>query len=285
MAARRLEVVALAVLLVTAGCSGFAPVGDDDTGPTSSLTPVSVPEEDGREELAPGLTADGVQNPEALADAHAARLENRSYRLVINRTVRDWNESLREQLLLNLSLSTDRSYLVDTATAGPEAPVFLGRPPAEATFWSNGSVYTRRLSRDGGPTYTAFQPSEGAGTWQYWARTAPFGGQQSSPRGFISRTFAAVPTRTADRQVRENGTTYRLEGARAVGPLGEVDDPRAVTLRARVTDAGLVRSVSLSYTGTIGGELVRAHWTVRYEDIGTTTVEQPSWTERALGQD
>ncbi|TSD14219.1 hypothetical protein DP107_08170 [Haloglomus irregulare] len=286
MAACRLEVVALAVLLVTAGCSGFGPASDPgDAGPTSSLTPVPVPDDDSRETLAPGLTADGVESPEALANGHAASLDTRSYRLIANRTVRYENGTLREQLLFDLSLGADRTYLVETATAGPEAPVFLGTPPAKAAFWSNGSVYTRRLTRDDETTYTRFRPIDGAGTWQYWARTVPFGGGLASPRGFFETTFSSVPTRVTGRAPESDTVSYRLAGDRATGSLPGVDDPRAVDLAATVTTNGLVRSLTLVYNGTIEGEPVRVRWTIRYENVGNTTVNRPSWTDRALDQE
>lgn len=275
----------LAALLVTAGCSGLGPIdGSGGDTATSSLTPVPIPESDDREELAPGLTPDGVESPEALADGHAASLTNRSYRLVVNQTVRYENGTLREQLLLDLSVAADRSYLADTATTGPEAPVFLGTPPARAAFWSNGSVYTRRLTRDDQTTYTTFQPTDGAGTWQYWARTVPFGGRQASPREFLGRTFSSVPVQITRRVPAEDTVTYWLTGREAVGPLPGVSDPRAVDLDARVTTNGLVRSLTLSYVGTVDGETVRVRWRVRYEDVGNTTVERPSWAGRALGQ-
>jgi hypothetical protein len=283
MAVRRLEVVALAALLVTAGCSGLGPVSGDGTA-TSSLTPVPIPESDDREELAPGLTADGVESPEALADGHAASLSNRSYQLAVNRTVRYENGTLREQLLLDLSVAADRSYVVETGTAGPEAPVFLGTPPARAVFWSNGSVYARQLTRDNETTYTEFQPTDGAGTWRYWARTVPFGGQLASPRGFIETTFASVPVRITRRVPAGETVTYWVAGNQATGPLSDVSDPQAVDLRARVTTSGLMRSLTLSYVGTMDGETVTVRWTVRYEDVGNTTVERPAWIDRALGQ-
>lgn len=285
MAVSRPAVVALAVLLVTAGCSGLGPVGGDGGAePTSSLTPVPIPEDDSRKALAPGLTADGVESPRALADGHEASLANRSYRLVANRTVRYENGTLRERLLVDLSLGADRSYLVETSTAGPSAPVFLGTPPARATFWSNGSTYARQLTRDNRTTYTTFQPSEGAGTWQYWARTVPFGGQVATPQRFLERTFSAVPVRIAGRVPGEDPAAYRLTGNRTTGPLPGVTDPRAVDLRATVTAGGLVRSLSLTYVGTVDGEPVRVRWTVRYGAVGNTTVERPSWAGRALGQ-
>jgi hypothetical protein len=268
----------LAVLVVLAGC-GAGPFAT----PEPTVTPVPVPEGD-RGSLAPGVSDEGVERPGVLAAAHADALTNRSYRLVTSRTVRYENGTLRERLRLELALSADRHYLVDAETAGPEAPVFIGKPPATATFWSNGSTYTRRLTRDGETTYTRFQPTDGAGTWQYWARTVPFGGRQGSPRNFVEETFTTVPTSITGRTAVGNTTAYGLAGTRATDPLPGVDEPHSVVLRATVTADGLVKSVTLRYAGTVDGEAVSVERTVRYEGVGNTTVGRPAWTDRALGQ-
>ena len=274
---------ALCVLLALAGCNTLAP-GPGPSTPTTPATPAPVPTDDTRDgELAPGVTPAGVVSSRTLAEAHVARLDDRSFELVVNRTTRYPNGSLRERLRLDLSLSADRSYLVHTDTAGPEAPVFLGRPPAEASFWSNGSTYTRRLKRANTTTYTRFQPTAGAGTWQYWARTVPYGGRGGNPRGFITRTFSAVPTRVTGRVADGNVTTYRLVGSHATAPIElGVSDPREVELSATVTAGDLVRSLSLSYVGTVDGQAIAVTRRFRYERVGNATVERPSWVDRAL---
>jgi hypothetical protein len=271
----------LVLLVVLAGCGGTAA----PTPTEATVTPAPLPTDDGGE-LAPGVTGDGVEDPGTLARAHAARLADRSYTLVATRTVHYPNGTLRERLRLNLSLGANRSYLVHTDTEGPRAPVFLGIPPASAAFWSNSSTYTRRLTRDGATTYNSFQPTDGAGTWQYWARTVPHGGRGGNPRGFLTRAFSAVPTRTTARVsdgetaaflIRGDGVTDRIEL--------EVADPREVDLQATVTAAGLVRSLSLTYVGTIDGERVVVERHYRYRNVGNTTVERPGWVDRALGQE
>lgn len=279
----RVLAVAVTVLLVLAGCSALAP-GPEPSRPSTPVTPAPVPTDDRTDgELAPGVTTEGVVSSRTLAEAHVARLDDRSYGLVMNRTTRYPNGTLRERLRLNLSLGADRSYLVDTSTAGPAAPVFLGRPPASASFWSNGSTYTRRLTRGNTTTYTQFQPTDGAGTWQYWARTVPYGGRGGNPRGFITRTFSAVPTRVTGRVADGDGTSYRLVGTRATAPIElGIEDPREVELTATVTAAGLVRSLSLSYVGTVDGQTVTVSRRFSYERLGNATVERPPWVDRAL---
>jgi hypothetical protein len=264
--------------LVLAGCSlpGGPAAEPTETG---AVTPAPVPADRG---LAPGLGDEGVTAPRALADAHAAALADRSYTLRANRTIRYPNGTVRERLTVHLRLGERRAYLVETATAGPEAPVFLGRPPANATFYSDGTIYLRRLSRDGETTYNAFEPVGGAGTWQYWARTVPFGGEGANPRSFVLRTFRAVPTTLAATETIDGERHYRLEGNRTTAPFEiEIDAPRAVTLRATVTAAGLVRELSLSYEGVVDGERVLVTRRVAYKGVGSTSVERPEWADRA----
>lgn len=265
------------LLLTTAGCN--APGGDAGEA-TRTVTPAPVPMET---TLAPGLSDEGVVNARALADAHVGVLAESAYRLTANRTVRDANGTLREQLTLEMALAADRTYRAETATAGPDAPVFLGRPPANATFWSNGSTYVRKLTRDGQTTYNQFTPVDGAGTWQYWARTVPFGGQQGSPRAFLSQTFRAVETTVVGRTDANGTTAYLLVGNATTEQLDAgVDDPQNVSLTATVTENGLVRSLSLRYVGTIDGDQVVVTRTIAYRDVGATTVERPDWFDQAV---
>lgn len=282
---RATRALTCALLVVLAGCGGLPLGGGGDGRPTplgETTTPAPLPTDAPADtRLAPGVTGAGVTKPRTLADAHAGLLANTSYRLVTTRTVRGTDGTLRQRLSLNLSLAPDRGYLVHVATAGPRAPVFLGTPPAEATFWSNGSIYLRSLTRDGETTYNEFQPIDGAGTWQYWARTVPFGGPAGTPRNFVGDTLAAVPTRVNGR-VGVEPATYRVVGDRATDSLEGFDDPGEVRLVATVTEAGLVRSVSLSYTTTVDGEAVRVERTVRYERVGNTSAPRPPWADRAL---
>lgn len=277
----RVTPVAVAALLLLAGCNTAPSL--KDTG-TASVTPVDVPAD---YDYAPGVTVDGVTQPATLAAAHGSVIGERSYRLTTNRTVRYANGTLREQLLVDVRLAADGTHLASATIRGPAAPVFLGRPPANGTFWSNGTVYVRKLSRDGRTTYNEFEtPGSGAATWQYWAHVVPFGGEQATPRGFYSALFAAVPVRIAGEASAGDATTYRLVGdtvadGQFVDEFSAVHDVRLV---ATVRADGLVASLSLRYTAEIDGETVRVVRTVRYRDVGATTVERPPWFEKAVGE-
>lgn len=272
-------------LLVLAGCSAL-PAGGGGFGagtPTEDVTPAPIPRDD---DLAPGVTAEGITAPRLVASAHAATIDDASFLLTASRTVRYANGTLRDRLAVRVALAANRTYLASAATAGPAAPVFLGRPPANATYWSNGSVYVRKLTRDGETTYNEFQPpANGAGTWRYWTRTVPFGGRDAFPRSFYRQLFASIPTRLVNRTRADGATTYVLVGDHATDTAfaGAIRDVHDLRLVAEIRDDGLVRALTLQYVGEVDGETVRVARTVRYEHVGETTVGRPSWFQNAVG--
>lgn len=282
--------VSLPVLAVLAGCSGLAPGpagGADPTGTTPGVTAAPVPEEGGQGP--PGIADGRVQDPRALAAAHARALGGRSFTLVSEREARYANGTLRARLQLRATLAADRGYRADVATAGPAAPVFLGRPPATATFWSNGNgLYLRKLTRGNTTVFNQFTPSQGgAGGWRYWVRTVPFGGQQATPTRFYTSVFLSVPVGLTGHE-RVDGpdgrVVYRFVGRGVERQRFEEDltNVRAVRLNATVTQQGLVRSLSLRYVGDVDGATVRVNRTVRYSRVGDTSVTRPEWFDRAV---
>lgn len=276
----RVAALAVVLLAVLAGCNALP--GGGSGGTTATVTPAPLPAASG---FPPGVTESGVEDPIALSSAHRALVDDRSYTLGAERVVRYRNGTLRSRLRLRVALAADRSYLANAATAGPYAPVFLGRPPAQGVYWSNGTVYLRKFTRKNETTYNRFGTrNDGAGTWGYWVTTVPFGGGRGDPETFYREVFGSVPTRTVQRQTVDGTVVYRLEGTRA-GTGGFDRDVANVTdlrLDATVTAEGLVRTMSLRYAGVTDGEPVAVHWTVTYRNVGNTTVERPAWFERAI---
>lgn len=275
--------VVLALSVVLAGCSGFPAVGGSGS-PTPTVTPVPVEQLSAL--LPPGVSEDGVELSGRLGEAHDRAIDGRSYVMTSNRTVRYANGTLSSTIATRVALDEDRQFLARVATAGPDAPVLLGRPPATAVYWSDGTTYLRRLTRDGRTTHAEFEPPESwIGGWWYWVSTVPFGGRDSRPETFYAALFSAVPTRLAGRTSVEGTTVFRLE-ADGVQPVddgfpGDVSSVRNVTLVAHVDGDGLVRTLDLRYAGTLDGEPVRVHRTVRYRHVGSTTVDRPAWYDRA----
>lgn len=283
----RTGALALAVLLVTAGCGGLGP-GSAGDGGAESLTPAPVPTAD--RPYPPGVTDSGVVAPEELARAHERALEDVGYRLQSNRSTYYTNGSVRSRIDLDLRLSRDRHHRVAVRTAGPRGPVILGRPPASGIYWSNRSLYANRLVRDNQTFYSLTTDAAAPiATWSYWAGTAAFGGESSYARARYTAIFQDIPTRVVDRY-RANGTVYyELRGRTstataftagpvdAIGPAGP-----GPTLRATVRADGLIRSLHLRYRAFHDGDEYIVDWRIRYPQVGNVTVTQPPWLDRAI---
>lgn len=268
----------LVAALVAVGLAAGVPIdageSDGPSTPAATATPA--------ERFPPGLTADRVADPEALGRAHEAALSDRSYTLRSTRTVRAADGGLRSRLSVTVRTDERRAFLARAETVGPEAPVFLGEPPARGAYWSNGTTYARRLTSDGDRVYNTFDPVGRAGTWRYWTRTVPFGGSRAGPAATYASLFGAAETRAV--VTREPGVVRRhLVVAEAIAPTAvEGSDVANVALEAEVTPAGLVRSFSLTYDATVDGERVTVRWQIAYEAVGRTAVSEPTWLDRAL---
>lgn len=275
---RRSQFLLVAVVVITAGCSGFA-FGDGGDGTVSTVTPAPVPT-DGAGAYPVGLGPSGVTSPSLLGAAHADALNGTGYTLGMTRTVRYENGTLRSYLRIEVALDADRTHFANVSVRGHAAPVLLGRPPASASFWSDGDVYLRRLTRDNRTIYNEYEPPDSyAGTWRYWVHTAALNGR---PAADVTQTVAPFQTRVATAESGDE-TEYVVSGDRL--RRGEIGAPwsarRNATLAARVTEDGLVRAYRTEYTATTGGERVRVTRTVRFDGVGNTTVGRPSWYGRA----
>lgn len=241
----------------------------------------------------PGVSGDGVADPAALADAHAAAIEETSYSLDIDHVTRGLDRRLRSYLSMDLNLAADRSFLTFVSTAGPEAPAFLGEPPAAKVYWSDGEEYLAQSL--GGPetSFHSFEPPDGyAGTWQYWANTVPFGGTYGSgPERYYRTVFEAVPTRLVDRQVVDGDTVYRVVGdvetPDDAASLAEVDasDVRDVSLSADVDSDGVVRSLVLEFAADADGAPVALARNLAYAPIDRETVVRPTRRAPTFGRE
>ncbi|GGK67884.1 hypothetical protein [Haloarcula sebkhae] len=265
-------------IVVTAGCGGFGFSGGD--GSPTPVTPAPVPTDSGTTYPA-GVGSTGVTSPSLLGSAHGDRLNGTGYTLTMNRTVRYANGSLRSHLRVHVALDANRTYLTNISVRGHAAPVLLGRPPATASFWSNGDTYLRRLVRDNQTVHNEYDPPDSyAGTWRYWVHAAALNGR---PAADVTRTVAPFHTRALQSQ-QSDGTVCVIRGDR----LRENTTSTAwasrenATLVAHVTRAGLVRHYRTEYTRvTDDGDPVTVTRTVRFTAVGNTTVGRPPWYDRA----
>jgi hypothetical protein len=271
-----MRAAAIAVLVVLVGCSSLA-LGPDAGGET--VTPAPVPADDG---LPPGVDQSGTVDASVLAAAHGDLLEDASYTLTTNRTVRSANGSLRSTLDVELELSAVRNYYANVTVAGPAAPVVIGEPPTRAEYWSDDEVYLRRQAIDNRTVYSRYNGSEAyVGTWRFWLGSVAL---DIDPETDLYTTLRSFETRVAD---RSDGRVH-LVGT-AVSSRAFVDDQDDVatvenaTLHAFVGDDGLVASYHVVYDAVRGdGETVRVRRSVRFDTVGNTTVDRPAWYDEAM---
>ncbi|MDQ2071049.1 hypothetical protein ACODNH_12285 [Haloarcula sp. NS06] len=264
-------------IVVTAGCGGFGFSGGNDLA--TPVTPAPVPT-DSATTYPTGVGPTGVTSPSLLGAAHGNRLNGTGYTVTMNRTVRYANGSLRSHLRVHVALDANRTHLANISVRGHAAPVLLGRPPATASFWSDGDRYLRRLARDNQTIYNEYDPPDSyAGTWRYWVHTAALNGR---PAADVTQTVAPFHTRTL-RSQQSDGPVYVIRGDR----LRENTTSTAwtsrenATLVAHVTQSGLIRYYRTEYTTvTDGGDPVTINRTVRFTGVGNTTVGPPPWRGR-----
>lgn len=259
--------VVLAVLVVLSGCSGL-PAGTE--GSTTTLTPVSVPEQTrsvdtGERVLAPGLTAAGVRDPGRLSRAHERALRDRSFTVASNTTVEGPNGTLsREDSRLQVAAGWERYYSSRVAERAPEYSVTVFRPRLE--LWFDGSVTYFRGTRAGNVTY---------------ARQAGSAMGDLSRRDRLYALYASFETR-----VESTGEGYRVVGTRLTSPAVLnapllVEAPRNATFVAVLTPDGRVRRYRVAYDATLDNRRVRLVRRVRFSNVGATDVSQPAWYEEA----
>lgn len=290
--ARQVPVLVLALALVLAGCNGF--VSGDDT-PTETVTPVAVPTDEATPtptpQLAPGLERSGVTDPFALGEAHAAALDNRSFTIHSETTIRFSNGSLYRHEESSGRLAANRSRYDVSANVSGLTPI-RNASWYSVEAWSDGSqVFTaQRIDEntsydvqhglDGSPT----SPSEG---YNGFFRFDPDTGQG------VYTLFGATETRFVGETRRNGNQFYQVTATNVTDPNAFVEwgttDLRYPSLRALVAPNGLVREYRLDYTATLDGRGVNGtertvqvdHW-LSYTDIGNTTVERPPWYDEAL---
>lgn len=268
--------VLVALLVVLAGCSGIA---DPGQSPPVEVTPAPVPTDTptpAPPQLAPGVTAEGVTDPNALADAHAAVLRNTSKTVRTNETswyAGYWTLRSHRHQVTRVAADPDRFHAV-IEVDGPAAPFSAYR----VEFWSDGERLVRRtVARDG--TETTVVPLD-----SYRDRTGVIVGPPDGRT--VSFLFGLVETRVVSTFVRNDTTVYWIESTELVRPrllasVENVSDPHDVELRAFVDSRGFVRSLRLAYAARADGRRVWVQWATRYTDVGTTTVDRPVWYDEA----
>lgn len=244
---KRLSVLALALVVVLAGCSGggttTAPPNADGPGTTPTQTPVAVPDD-----APPGITASGI-DADALVSAHTDALSQRNYTLSVRQRIGDGG------LDVTALVGTDRSpALIDLATATANRTTYVGADAVYERRLDAGNQTVRRIDTVSVPT--------GATYVQQVLDDANF-----SYNGTVER---------------DGRTLYRVD-AHLDDLTRTFSDAEPVYFHGQllVTESGIV--TDLTYDLSIDVNQTRRELSVRatVTDIGATDVPRPDWVERA----
>lgn len=269
--------LALVAVVLVAGCGGFAPAGAPLPAgtPTGTVTPAPVPTDTVTPASRPVALA-GALDAREVSFAHAAALTGRSYTAHERTTVRYGNGTVRSRLAIVRHVASG-TYAVTVNATGERHPLGAGR--VRGAFWSDGPrlFYALTSSRT---TYGVVDPAN----YDFWTNRYV---ALAYPRP--SRTVY-TPFRVTNPQVVGRTTAptrFRVVGDDTTAPQ-LIDTPPGVTtqrnasLRAHVDPNGVVRSYRFTYDATADGVPVTVTRVVRYEDIGSTTVDRPDWYEKAV---
>jgi hypothetical protein len=300
-------VVALAALLVLAGCSAIGGLnGDAET----SLTPVAVPGEAPENRLAPGLGERRVYAVGAVERAHRRALANRSFTLYRTQTiypagsaptVRDAeapttrtptatpaNESATATTSAGPRLGANGTYdrVVVRATVVGQRRYTVSRIETSAPAYPGAERFGRLdLWFDRGVSRNRLVNAQGV--VRYWGQNLSNDeGPVADPTrsSFVAADLVAFRYRATER--RDDGETrYRLVGTGLrtdrLDTPPQVSDPHAGRLYAVVDPNGLVRRYRLSYDATFDGRPVRVVKTHRIVPAEGTALPQPHWLPAA----
>jgi len=232
-----------------------------------------------------------VVDPAALADSHATFFGNHSYTLSSRRLILDADGRLRSSLSATVRHRTASNYLTDARAIGPDAPGFLSTPPVQATFWSEAGYFVSKVDSRGETRYASVSVPRPVETQTFGALSIPFGEAVKGPREFFRTAFFDVPTTLEATMTVQENTAYRLTNEKRTrssptefGELVGVRDIRDMRLLAELDERGFVRSFFLRYDSEMGGTHAEVFRTLEYSRVGTTTVERPAWTDKALNR-
>lgn len=266
MTRRTLAVAAVAVLVLTAGCSflggdGGTPVGNATATPTATATPAAF-------EYPDGYAASGVTDGQAAAVTHRESvLSLSSFTVAYDATITTPNETIRvdydqpsdladQRALLRFNLSSDRQ--------------FYG---GSSQFYTADTVYVRSTPR---PNQTSY-----ANVSREFNATSLAASQFVGPL-LKDATYGEA---TVVRRDGESMARYRATGLdradRIFGQEVVAENVSGFSATLFVDSSGVVRRVAYNATVEQAGTSRDIEATVVVTAIDETTVDRPGWVDRA----
>lgn len=251
-------------MVILAGCSGLA--GDGTATPGGDGTPANgteSPAADGTgtvdlDDPPPGIGEDGIEDVDALLDAHEAAVDAEGAQTVTNVTVTAPQNSLQSNATVRIGADgTIRSTTTNE----------IGAVTASAYQYSNGTVSAVRQESPSTERTSAFSAG---GYVRQQAGVGAFAGYLESGDFSVTSVDDGRVTLTAD-SVDENATGNGLTG-----------NVTAYEATAVVDSAGRLRSLEATVTSqTDGGESTIE---IDYEmtEVGVETVERPAWADEVI---
>lgn len=264
---------AVALVVLSAGCSGF--VGGGESTPT--LTPAEVPTPeptptDPRVGIAPGVTSSNVTHPGFLAQRHADAVEHTSYVLV---------ERYREDRQFgNVTSDLHRTQRIVVENATVYRREVSNRHRAivdgEAQYLHGYAEYA-----DGNALYKSWLSSDDN---QRVYRRSPDPTQRLAYGSIVMdeiSEYLSLENATVTRYYVANSDYqhYQVTGSREALPTYSAVDNYTAT--AVIREDGFVRSLNVTFEAENNGREIDAHYTFAYSEVGAATVTPPDWVEEA----
>ncbi len=269
--------VAVALLLLLAGCSGLGGDGEPDR-PAFDVPPTT---EGGGEETDPfpyGVNESGVTSSFALLQAHVGVLRLESFRVVRERTVSSENGTVLRSTRVDGRVAADRlGYRLDVERL---ADGNLRRQSVYASVEGTGDggrvqgdVFAVTLGEDGVRSATRLVP-------RYGDTVAPRQVLAGNPsyRPQLYRYLTAIENATV-RRVDDGGTTTVRIRATETAPDVLVANGTVSELSVQlvIDERGVVTETTATYAVNRGDSTVRVVERIVYSEIGTTSVTAPPW--------
>jgi hypothetical protein len=277
---RRFAALGCVLLLVTAGCAGIG--GQTTTAPpqttadtTESTTTKATPKTESAEQLAPGVTAGDVEDPEALADAHRDALDSG----FVKQTTAGWtNESTTRTW--NQTFAVENESVWQLTTTGENEPIAFDVTNGTLDSYAGGEYALWQLRNDT------------AGNTTYGVRSITVDGARlpiPPDQFFENNNYQILYERGLVYSLASNvDSVDALDGSEGAIELSgtAADPPTAFTQSSEVeftmtvTEDGLATVIDLTHESGDG----TVESTITFDTDVTDPVEQPDWYETALNE-
>lgn len=263
MTRRALVAIAVALLVVLAGCGGTAePTADTSTG-TAETTGASPTQTVGLDDVAlpAGVSESGVTDADALTSAHADALSGTSvtvsmdFRLEVNGTGQ--NVSFRGEV----TPDTDTGWMQVTLQDGV------------GTYYTDGGTTYRKVEQNGETTFGTTEQVSALPVEPRFGADARIGDALRA----ANWTATGVVERNGTRLIRLEASDVSLPDSVDVANATDVDSSGVLLVDAD----GVVHHVSVRTHVTSDEKTVVYEIEVTLSDVGSTTIQRPDWVDEA----